>query len=395
METTEFVLSKDQKMFLDAARADLNIFLTGKAGTGKSFIVKHLIQQLKDAGKKVVALAPTGVAATNIGGQTIHSLFAINPFEVSTYETIRHINSEKRKLLDAVDVFLIDEVSMLRPDVLDAMHWTLVKNKIRGLDKKQVIFVGDLKQLPAPTDRNTKHVILEKYDDDGFANAKIFPALDMVTIELEEILRQNDPEFIEALNVVRDGGDSPYFDQFVTDKPSGIILCPYNAMADRYNEMGLKALKTKEYVFDATISGGGKPTDFNLPAQVRVKHGAKVMYLVNERGTEIFNGTIGTFEVDEEEQFFFVAGDIRHPLRQVTLLKQQYSLNDSGSMDLVTVGSIKQYPIKLAYALSIHKAQGLTFDEVTLDLTRPCFETGQLYVALSRVRTPQGLKIKK
>jgi ATP-dependent DNA helicase PIF1 len=204
-------LSKDQKTFLDSVIAGENIFLTGKAGTGKSYVVKEAIKKLKKDGKKVVALAPTGIAANNIQGQTIHSLFSLDPHGMLDFKACRFVKGEKRRLLDALDVIVIDEVSMLRPDVLDGMHWTLLKNGCKGLPEMQILFVGDLKQLPSPIDDNMKSVLLGEYKDVEFMHAKIYSKLNVKNIELSEIQRQSDPEFIEALNIIREGGKSPLF----------------------------------------------------------------------------------------------------------------------------------------------------------------------------------------
>jgi len=321
-------------------------------------------------------------------------MFAINPFEVCSYTAARFFNADKRELISAIDVILIDEVSMLRPDVLDGINWAMEKNRCGDLTKKQVIFVGDLKQLPPPISDNTRIVLLESYKGELFSDAKVYKSLKVKNVELHEILRQSDPDFIDALNVVREGGESEYFHQFSSKKPSGIVLAPHNATADRYNAEGLRAINAKEYVFDAVVEGKGKPEDFNLPAQVRVKHGAKIMYLVNSREHPLINGTIGEFVV-EGDKFFIVVKGQKYEVKPVTLRKQEYVIDGKKKVSLRSIGSITQYPIKLAYALSIHKAQGLTFDDVTIDLTRDCFSPGQLYVALSRVKTPEGLKIKK
>lgn len=391
--TTEITLANKQQLFLDSVLAGKNVFLTGKAGTGKSHVLKLAIEQLKDRGKKVVAVAPTGIAANNVGGQTIHSMFSINPFGVTDYETCNFLRGQKRKLLKAIDVIFVDEVSMLRPDILDGMHWTLIKNGCDGLDKRQIIFVGDLKQLPPPINDNTRSVLYRTYDGQEFTYAKVFEKLGVETIDLDEVHRQSNEEFIHHLNIIREGGRSDYFRQFVTDSPSGIILAPHNATVQKYNEAGLAALKGEEFVFEAVVTGNANAADFNLENTVRVKNGAKIMYLVNSKDNPLVNGTLGIF-VSHNSCHYIRVGNVDYNLSKVLLSKNEYVF-DKAKDDLVLqeIGSIEQYPIKLAYALSIHKAQGLTFDEVTVDLTRPCFQSGQLYVALSRVRTPEGLRL--
>jgi ATP-dependent DNA helicase PIF1 len=386
-------LSANQQLFLDEVLIGKNVFLTGKAGTGKSFVVKKAIRLLKDKGKKIVALAPTGIAANNIEGQTIHSLFGLQPFGVLEWDTCNFLKGEKRKLLNALDVIFIDEVSMLRPDMLDAMNWTLLKNGCRPLSLIQLIFVGDLKQLPAPIDDNMRSVMYKTYNSDEFYNAKVYESINPITIELDVVQRQTNEEFIHHLNIVREGGKSEYFKQFLSKDYHGIILAPHNATVAKYNQQGLDLIQEEEHRFDAVISGNAKADEFNFEPIIKVKHGCKIMYLVNSKNNNLVNGTLGIFVV-RGEQFFIDVNGVEYALEPITVTKHNYVLNEQlNSLELIEIGSIMQYPIKLAYALTIHKSQGLTFDEVTIDLSLPCFSKGQLYTALSRVRTPEGLKI--
>lgn len=387
-------LTKKQKDFIELVKEGKNCFLTGKAGTGKSYIVKEAFDVLKGLKKKYVALAPTGVAANNINGQTIHSFFSINPFGVCSYEECNFLRGEKRRLMDAVEVIFIDEISMLRPDVLDGMNWTLLKNGCKSLSTKQIIFVGDLKQLPPPINDNTRSILYRTYDGEEFFHAKVFSKLNIEVIELEEILRQNDEDFINALNIIRDGGRSEYFRQFVSKDSSGVILCPYNSTVEKYNKRGLEKINSELLTFDAIIEGNARAEDFNLPTKIEVKQGAKIMYLVNSQADNgLINGSIGIF-ASHNKCHYIQRNNLDIPLIPVKLSKKEYILNDSkDDLELKEIGSITQYPFKLAFALSIHKSQGLTFEEVTIDLTRPCFQKGQMYVGLSRVTTPKGLKI--
>jgi ATP-dependent exoDNAse (exonuclease V) alpha subunit len=386
-------LSSKQDLFLKSVLAGKNVFLTGKAGTGKSFVTKKAIETLKKAKKNVVALAPIGIAANNIGGQTIHSMFSLDPFGVLTFETCRYFKSEKRRLMNKIDAIVIDEVSMLRPDHLDAINWTLIKNGCKSLKSIQIIFVGDLKQTESPIDDNMRSMLLTTYHGIEFFNAKIYSKIDVESIELDEVLRQNDEDFINALNIVREGGKSEYFRQFVGTQPKGVILAPHNTTVHEYNMTGLKGLDAEEYIFDAIIEGNVKATDFNLESRILMKDGASIMYLVNSKNNNLFNGSIGTFRVIDDKYFIDVNG-VKYALEQVQLSKKEYVLNEEeDKLELREIGSITQYPIRLAYALSIHKSIGLTFDQVTVDLRLPCFTKGQMYVALSRVKTPAGLTI--
>ncbi len=386
-------LTAKQKEFLDAVSTGKNVFLTGKAGTGKSHVIKEAMSMLNEQGKKFVAVAPTGIAANNIDGQTIHSAFQIQPFGVLTWDDCNFFRSQKRDLFQKVDTLIIDEVSMLRPDILDAMHWTLKKNGLSGLDARQIIFVGDLKQLQPPLNDNTRSVLLGIYDGTHFHYAKIYNRLSVDTIELDEVVRQSDGEFIEHLNIIREGKKSQYFRQFVSNEPRGIVLAPHNATVQKYNEIGLAQQPGEEFLFRAEVSGNAKADEFNLENEIRVKNGCKIMYLVNSQHNPLRNGTLGIF-VSHNDCHFIRVGNVDYSLEPVELTKKEYVYDsESDALKLREIGSITQYPFKLAYALSIHKSQGLTFDEVTIDLRRPCFQEGQMYVALSRVKSPDGLRI--
>lgn len=392
-EIKEIVFSTKQQEFLDSVIAGKSVTLGGKAGTGKSFITKYAMAKLRKEGKKVVAIAPTGVAANNIGGQTIHSMFSINPYGVASFDTCNFLKSEKRRLMKSIDTIFIDEISMLRPDVLDAINWTLLKNGCSGLESKQVIFIGDLKQLPAVLDDNTRSILYQDYNGDEFYYAKIYDKLNVETIELDEVLRQTNEEFVNHLNIIREGGKSEYFRQFLSTEPKGIILAPHVTTVDRYNEEGLAAIQSEELVFTAKIEGNVKADEFNLQSVVKLKQGCKIMYLANSKDNPLVNGTIGTF-ITHEGCHYIRVKDEDYAIKEMLFTKKQYVLDErSNKLELKEIGSITQIPVKLAYALSIHKAQGLTFDEVSVDLTRPVFAKGQLYVALSRVTGPEGLRI--
>jgi ATP-dependent exoDNAse (exonuclease V) alpha subunit len=337
METT---LTQKQDYFVGCIKEGYNIFLTGKAGTGKSFAIKEAMDVLKKMGKKYVAVAPTGVAANNVKGQTIHSLFSIKPFGVADFESCNWLNSEKRRILEKVDVIFVDEVSMLRPDVLDAMNWTLLKSKCKGLKDKQIIFVGDLKQLPPVLDQNTRSVLEYTYKGYEFYNAKIYEKLEVKTIELDEVLRQSDNEFIDNLNIIREGKKSEYFRRFVSDNPTGIVLAPHNATVKKYNEEGLSKIDSKEIVFTAEVEGKITFNDFNVEPEVTVKHGAKIMYLKNSKNNNLFNGAIGEF-VDKNGQYFIKIGGVEYSIKQEEFNKKEYVYDElTDSLKLRTVKKV-------------------------------------------------------
>lgn len=397
----EVFLSENQKKFIDLVDSGKNVFLTGKAGTGKSFVTKMAMNILREKKLNVAALAPTGIAANNIGGATLHSTFSIRPFGVLDFESCNFVKQNKRYMLQAIDVIFIDEVSMLRPDILDALNWTLIKNGCGSLTDRQVIFIGDMKQLGIVADDNMLSVMLQRYGGCDFRKADIYNSLNVTNIELDEILRQSDSCFIEALNTVRDGNKHPYFKQFVKKSNplgSGIVLAPHNATVQRYNNEGLQSVEGKTYTFKATVEGNAKADDFNLDPIINVKDGCKIMYLINSKNNPLVNGTLGIFRVKdhmtENERYWIEVQGVEYSLNEVGFTKHDYVFNsNTNALELQEIGSITQYPFKLAYALTIHKSQGLTFEECTVDLSLPCFAEGQLYVALSRVTKPEGLTI--
>ncbi len=386
--------SKKQQEFLSLLDKRENIFLSGKAGTGKSFITKEAIKLIESSGRNVIAIAPTGVAANNIGGATIHSTFSLCPFGVLTFKTCNFLKSTKRDVLKKTDVIFIDEVSMVRPDILDALNWTLIKNGIKSLVDFQIVFIGDMKQLGIVADDNMVSMLLKEYDGTDFTKAKIYNELNVVNIELDEVLRQSDEDFITALNSVREGKKDEYFRQFSGLKKDGIVLAPHNSTVQKYNNDGFNLQQGEIFKFIATIDGKVKENDFNLDIEIKVKDGCKIMYLANSKNNNLFNGTLGVFR-QENGNYFIEVGEEKFALEKKIFTKKEYVLSrKTNKLELMDIGSITQYPFKLAYALSIHKSQGLTFDECTIDLTLPCFAKGQMYVALSRVKTPQGLAIK-
>jgi ATP-dependent exoDNAse (exonuclease V) alpha subunit len=390
-----------QKEFLTAVEMGRCIFLSGKAGTGKSTVAREAMRILKENKVKFISVAPTGMAAAAIEGVTIHSFFRIPPqMCMMDYDNCQKINDQRIKVLRKVRTIFIDEGSMVRADLLDAMHMTMIKNGIkRGLKGKQVVFIGDMKQLPPIASDNERAVLKQKYDGITIFDAHCIKDMQLLQIDLDEIVRQDDEEFINALNIVRDGGKSEYFRRFITNEASGVVLSPYNKVVNEYNERGLKLHDGKLYQFDAVIEGDAKPIDFKVDAEIRVKSGCKVMYLVNSKDNPLVNGSIGELRIDErkeltEPRLLFKVGNTEWLILPHTFTKYDYVYNkDTDEIERIEKGSITQYPIRLAYAMTIHKSQGMTFEDMTADFRGGCFQREQYYVALSRATGPKALRI--
>jgi ATP-dependent exoDNAse (exonuclease V) alpha subunit len=393
----ELNLSEDQQYALDTILSGKSVFLSGKAGTGKSFIINQIIKKLDN----VVLLGTTGIAALNIGGQTMHSFFSLPIADVASKDKCFFVKQEKRNLWNRVKTIIIDEVSMLRADLLDCIEWTLQKNKCGSLTNKQIIFVGDLAQLPPVVKDSNLFYTTTDYKGPEFMHAKIASKLLYECIELTTIHRQKDREFIDALNILRNGNKTPYFKQFVTAQSKGIVLTPHVSTAISHNKLKLAELEEKLYTFENEIWTAEwytkkiMPNEFNLPDITQLKSGARVMFMINIG--KLVNGSMGTIRIEETENepilYFDADSGKTIKLEKHEFIKGIYGINNKGRVELNPAAIIKQYPIKLAWAVTIHKSQGLTFDEITVDLTKDCFEKGQLYTAFSRVKTPQGLNI--
>lgn len=401
-------LTKKQEEFLELARQGKNIYLSGKAGTGKSTVIKKFVEE----SERIVCLGTSGVAAMNIKGQTIHSYFGLSFGKIFSEKEVKPIREPGP--VQKAKTIVIDEISMLRSDVLENVKHAMEKSEIDPF-KKQFIFIGDLAQLPPITSPSEELQLISEYGGVEFYNSHFFKELDVVHIDLDEVVRQTDEEFIDNLNIIRNGGKSPYFKRFVSDEVKGIVLAPHNVTVEKYNKEGLDKLRGKIRIFYAEVSGNAKAEEFNVQDKLEVKEGAKIMYLVNSPQKKLVNGTLGTFCMDYKnvktverkynkrkgkyESTYFIErklvpciklenGKTIH-IEEYTFEKFKYNSN----LEKEVTGRVKALPIRLAFALSIHKSQGLTFDEVTVDLTRPCFQKGQLYTALSRVRTPEGLRL--
>ncbi|MCL6105803.1 MAG: AAA family ATPase [Actinobacteria bacterium] len=377
-----------------------NILVTGRAGTGKSTLLEHF-RSVTD--KQIAVLAPTGVAAVNVRGQTIHSFFRFRPD--MTTDKIKAVKDRVYKELDAI---VIDEISMVRADLLDLIDVFLRKNgrkKGAPFGGIQMIFIGDLYQLPPVLTRNDKEVLAKRYDSEYFFDSDVFREVEFELIELEKVYRQTDAFFIDLLNGVRnrsitdaqiDAINARLAAQEEDWPENAIHLTTTNAMARERNERQLARLKGKTYVFEASLSGDFDEKSAPADLRLKLKQGAHVMLLNNDSGGRWVNGTMGILQGfrDESLRIRLPGGEIE-PVEPVTWNRFRFVWDDkTRAVKSESTGKFTQFPVKLAWAVTIHKSQGKTFDSIVVDVGRGTFVPGQLYVALSRCRTLDGVFIK-
>ncbi|MEZ4884358.1 MAG: DEAD/DEAH box helicase [Chitinophagales bacterium] len=407
MQQIEFNKEFEQALNL-MENTDEHVFLTGRAGTGKSTLLQHFRQTTK---KKAVILAPTGVAAINVKGQTIHSFFGFPPHPVSS----DHIRKRKdRKLFEELDVIIIDEISMVRADMLDAINYFMRVNgkyRSRPFGGVQMIFIGDLFQLPPVVSNDVEKRLFEfMYETPFFYSSQVLYNVDVKYIELKKVYRQKDGHFLGLLDQIRTKNldyftlrhlNERYKPYFVPPKAEKFItLTSTNAIAQRINEAELEKLSTKRHLYQGSIEG--KFEDRRLPNDMLLnfKEGAQVMFVRNDPYQRWVNGTIGTIQYLDADTISVRVetekGEVVHTVgkEKWELLKYVYN-EEKSNIDTEVLGSFEQYPLKLAWAITIHKSQGKTFDKVLIDMgRRGAFAPGQIYVALSRCTTLEGIVLK-
>jgi ATP-dependent DNA helicase PIF1 len=404
------------------AYTNQNIFLTGKAGTGKTTLLKYIKEH---STKKMAIVAPTGVAAMNAKGTTINSFFQLPPgsffpgditmenlqagiLSISSVVSNLTYNREKRNLFRELELLVIDEISMVRCDLLDVIDALLreSRNNNAPFGGVQLLLIGDLYQLPPVTKREDWAFLSKAYASPYFFDAQVIRRNPVLQVELTRVFRQTEPEFIEILNDIRNNKISlesleilnrrcdPQYK--ATDGISPIIITSHNTEAKAINADKLSELSGPEYTFEGEVSGEFRDLNIQAEQSLKLKEGAQIMFIKNDTGENrrFYNGKIGKVKSIAGSEIY-----ISFPQEEDMLLEKsswqsfEYKSDPSQLIVQQQVGEFFQYPIKLAWAVTIHKSQGLTFDKAVIDAGKS-FVSGQVYVALSRVRTLNGLILK-
>jgi len=401
-------LSGDFQYVLDVLeKTSKSMFITGRAGTGKSTLLQLFRNTTR---KKTIVLAPTGVAALNVKGQTIHSFFKL-PAKTLNKSDIKRL--KYRKIYEKLELLIIDEISMVRADLLDNIDVFLRRNRDNNVPfgGVQVVFFGDLFQLPpVVASMEEKMLFQTEYESPYFFSSHVFQEFEMDMVELSQIYRQDNRQFIRLLESVRNNS-MDYDDledlneRFEPDFiPDGyyITLSARNATVNKINEAALAKLADKEaYVYLGKTEGHFDSKLFPTEIVLTLKEGAQVMFVKNDTDGKFVNGTIGKVvalteetikvEVDEGEKTSII------DVKKMDWEMQRYKLNEAedSKLEAEVVGKFTQYPLKLAWAITIHKSQGKTFHKMIIDLGKGAFEHGQTYVALSRCSTLSGIVLKQ
>lgn len=396
---------------LEAIEAGKNVFITGKAGTGKSTLLTYFREHTR---KNTVVLAPTGVAAVNIRGQTIHSFFRFRP-DI----TVEKVKKKYQKIRSAdlyrqIETLVIDEISMVRADLFDCMDALL---RLHGPRKSQpfggvqLVMIGDLYQLPPVVTSGERQIFSEHYPSPYFFDTPSFSHLSVELVELEKIYRQKDDIFIRILNGIRNRSiDNTLFAQLNTRvqlefEPKGkdtyVYLVTTNTKAEEINSRQLARLPGKKWSFAGQLRGEFDQKSLPAPLVLELKVGSQVMLTNNDREYRWVNGTVGVvrkIETTDEGEIIWVTLETGETVDVFPYRWDMFHFTynqSSRRIDTETIGSYTQYPLILAWALTIHKSQGKTFEKVIVDMDRGAFAHGQTYVALSRGTTLSGLVLKK
>ena len=400
------MIDQENKQQLQAydliANTNSSFFLTGRAGTGKTTFLRN-VQKMVD--KQFITLAPTGVAAILAGGDTIHSFFGL-PMDVCMPGTMGKMSEARILTLIHTDTIIIDEVSMVRCDIIDAIDYTMRKTLRSSLPfgGKQVIFVGDMFQLPPVLKKGVESDLMHDLyhaDDCFFYKADVIKRMRMVKIEFQKVYRQEDEAFLKILESIRLNKTTPEILMRLNErvcqptKEDGtvITLASLNRTADDINQKKLAEIEAEEFTYEGTVTGKFEEKRFPVDMTLKLKVGAQVMFTRNDPKKRWVNGTIGTVSKLSKDEIKVTtdSGDT-YVVPNCSWESYSYEYDkEARKMKKELMGTFTQYPLRLAWAITVHKSQGMTFDKLYLDLSRGMFAAGQLYVALSRVRSLGGL----
>lgn len=384
-----------------------SIFLTGKAGTGKTTFLKKVVETSR---KRIIVVAPTGVAAINAGGVTIHSFFQLpfSPFVPNAKIRSKFdFGKEKRRIIASLDLLIIDEISMVRSDLLDAIDSVLrrFRDRYKPFGGVQLLMIGDLQQLTPVVTPEDERLLAPYYDTPYFFGSKALAQIDYVTIQLEKVYRQEDGAFLDILNGIREAKPTDedlgklnqrYKPAFIPKPDEGYIrLTTHNYLADNYNDCELAKLAGHSYTFNAQIEGNFPEYSYPTSERLILKEGAQVMFVKNDPtgNHRYYNGRIGQVsEIDDNHVSVYCPGDSEAiEVEPLEWENTQYQLNpETREIESKVQGRFRQLPLRLAWAITIHKSQGLTFEHAIIDANLS-FAPGQVYVALSRCKTLEGM----